>query len=762
MATAVENASISLLAVFLRKIQPMLKLWIQDPDRKLGKKEHRALWQNVCEAIKKLPRKDSAMLVVLEPLILAGFSSRRRKIVNIAIQTWNETFGKDPNLRYPAQLEQYLQKLRGLVDLELPNLPAPESESESQISFYDSESEAAETPRRLQATHGRAHPFHAEKFARHTRSTSQSPTVPHSSKRKQSARRTPKARLRHDNSQINFEPVISSPSNPLQQESQLLTERQKEIIERQRMAAPLFSSSGAQKETQEDDMPQDILSDPMAAELMQDIRTPTRDLSHMGLMDVYLGSSPTPSARNRRHITRGDDVHVPISTAVQPVQQSDDLEQFGSSPPRFDRQAETPVAQDLNDPTTDDIVGDSFEYRQPEQPLSGGLSEGTTVDDETILAIDINEHAENVEEPLVEPPTEDDYDTPSSTVELQLNAQLEGELNARSQSNNDPEEGDTQHDSNLHLETIIQHGISNHEELSDQPKSEDEKLPDVVSTPTRKRPSGELESSQVRKLRRSTRHSTTPSPSPVDRKNFAESNNNSSGRKRRRKAATDETSITTEVSPTPSSTKDLDCIVVASPKVERASRRKTRSCSDSPQSSTFVVPETVRKRSIRRSTSLLDQVENISDEIVEETPAAKRPRNDRTHDASNSRVVGTSPPPDAQAITKRLSHIQVTPKRSPAARTTALEPINDDETVETEQPDSQVQPLTAAIATPSRSFAERVILTPRSILNRLKKIVSDCSNMVLGRAEEEEFRDVLHEISSQVHAGRWRGRGAAE
>jgi hypothetical protein len=76
----------------------------------------------VSNAIERLPRKDSQILVHLEPLITAGFVSRRRSVVNISIATWNKTFGKEESLRYPPRLETALRRLGDTVELSLPSL----------------------------------------------------------------------------------------------------------------------------------------------------------------------------------------------------------------------------------------------------------------------------------------------------------------------------------------------------------------------------------------------------------------------------------------------------------------------------------------------------------------------------------------------------------------------------------------------------------------------------------------------------------------
>lgn len=81
------------------------------------------LWQTISGAIERLPKKDSQLLTTLEPLLTAGFVSRRRGIVNISVRSWNATFGEESNLRYPSRLEKALQRLRSTVELSVPSLP---------------------------------------------------------------------------------------------------------------------------------------------------------------------------------------------------------------------------------------------------------------------------------------------------------------------------------------------------------------------------------------------------------------------------------------------------------------------------------------------------------------------------------------------------------------------------------------------------------------------------------------------------------------
>lgn len=118
-----------------------------------------------------------------------------------------------------------------------------------------------------------------------------------------SADMTPRRRLRHDNSQIQFVPIESSPL-PSDIESQLLTERQKEVKERQRGSNAMFledlqSSSPA------------LPSPTKKTGVLTPVKLPDLQDSDVGLLtptlaanlpendDDFPGSSPTPSAKDR-------------------------------------------------------------------------------------------------------------------------------------------------------------------------------------------------------------------------------------------------------------------------------------------------------------------------------------------------------------------------------------------------------------------------------------------------------------------------------
>lgn len=143
---------------------------------------------------------------------------------------------------------------------------------------------------------------------------------------------TPKRRLRHDNSQIQFVPIESSPP-PSNADSQLLTERQKEVRERQRGSATMFlenlrSSSPALPSPIKDT---GVLT-PVQLPALRDaehnsdgLLTPTLAANLQENDDAFPGSSPTPSAKDRSV--------PPQRTSSLPVETLDTSQRNISPPP---------------------------------------------------------------------------------------------------------------------------------------------------------------------------------------------------------------------------------------------------------------------------------------------------------------------------------------------------------------------------------------------------------------------------------------------
>jgi hypothetical protein len=138
---------------------------------------------------------------------------------------------------------------------------------------------------------------------------------------------TPRSKLRHEDSQIQFEAINSSPL--IDQESQLFTDRQREVAERQRLDAPMFSdiSSPARRRALE------ISSDPLNSDAPEE--RPSTPLLQPALDDDLPGSSPTVASVSRRQsLSRR---FPPEEITYGPWRDDEDIP---SSPPRGDEEEE--------------------------------------------------------------------------------------------------------------------------------------------------------------------------------------------------------------------------------------------------------------------------------------------------------------------------------------------------------------------------------------------------------------------------------------
>lgn len=731
----------------------------------------------------------------LEPLVTSGFVSRRRSIVNISIATWNKTFGKEESLRYPTRLETVLRRLHSSVELVLPSLVIKDDDSvslaqsraevtvltrakDAEISFYDSD-ESIEAPRRsARSSRVKESPFKIIKPARSAKS--QSPAVPSLASRRTPSRRTPKVRLRHDNSQIQFEAIVSSPSNPFVQESQILTERQKEMIERQRLSGNLFADMGAPSPQHAPPSPSEVHSD---VQSMDDLptrntrTTPSKALAKMGPMDVFLGSSPTPHARRSSKKIVSDDTDIATPTAVRTVRAVEN-EDFGSSPPRFDKH-DSRAKQ-----VTEDAIDSSVSH-QSDDLYSASFDDGTTMDEDALAAaVTLAEEKEQLNNQY-EPSDDLMSDALSSTIDLQLTAQFDADMQTAG-ATTDPVET-VQESNNVFVDATSHHPVHDNTPVA-QDGSDTEVEPTPKSVRRRKgRKSDMSNASRVedsfdstpgkdtprsQDLRRSTRHSLG-SPSHIELTRVKR-------QKKPRRSQTGPSVDDQTSSPHPSLPESVDeepeaeTAVTPSGRARRTGKRKSMNESPAKPNSSMTNHEGGRQRGTTRSQSNLSQVETITDTPGEDRPApSKRARQSLNKDVSEAK--STPPPPPSEvhpSQSKRISHVQVTPRHEKAAAPAVAQQIaasiatvaNTAPTVTRSalvqsQIQSQQQTPTGS-ATPNRSFAERVILTPRSIINKIKEIKNyflNAPRLTMTLDEEHELDDALFHIRRNMHAAGIRG-----
>ncbi|KAJ3579496.1 hypothetical protein NPX13_g1063 [Xylaria arbuscula] len=315
-----SRANRALVFKSLVQLQHGLGLWIQDVDERYGSKQRpvvaesvKSLWERICSLFSDSTLEDF-QLDAIEPLLCWAFRSKHRHIVNNAVLLWNRSFDSTSEVEYPATLKNILLSLRPFVEITLPGLDdstcgtddyAPmflESQDDFDVMTLSKVEKvnpalngsvspgSMETPKAKQISQFISNKSEillnrsGSRSARSTRSTR--------STRSSTRNRTPKPR--HEDSQIEFAAIESSPSNQAA-ESQVLTKRQKEVRERQLENVALFPAFQPSAENSEK-MPADV-SHQASPQRPNLVNSPTVDRSATPKATrsyEYLSSTPTP------------------------------------------------------------------------------------------------------------------------------------------------------------------------------------------------------------------------------------------------------------------------------------------------------------------------------------------------------------------------------------------------------------------------------------------------------------------------------------
>ena len=84
----------------------------------------------VLEKIRKLGSHDTMLLMNCWWILIMGFASLHKAIVNLSIAAWNSTFGLEKHIDYPKELREVLLKLSSFVEIQLPGLGAEDGYGE--------------------------------------------------------------------------------------------------------------------------------------------------------------------------------------------------------------------------------------------------------------------------------------------------------------------------------------------------------------------------------------------------------------------------------------------------------------------------------------------------------------------------------------------------------------------------------------------------------------------------------------------------------
>lgn len=263
----------------------------------------RSLWLRLCTSIVD-NLSDKLPLDVVEPLLCAAFRSTHRDIVRIAIETWNRIYDNAEHIDYPETLKTVLESLGSSVEIIRPGIDVRDDQSTG-LHFSESQEQAPNLPVISPIEVQSASQFYPSSTRRSATPGSGTMDDSHDAQdegvraaRARSRGRTPRTKPRHEDSQIQFAPVQPS-SDILRRESQILTERQMEVRERQRETAAMFPEmrSSPTEKTKKARM----TNTQIAAALPEVPRasTPRQD----GDFDDCLTSTPTPR--------RGEPISLP-------------------------------------------------------------------------------------------------------------------------------------------------------------------------------------------------------------------------------------------------------------------------------------------------------------------------------------------------------------------------------------------------------------------------------------------------------------------
>ncbi|KAF3764391.1 hypothetical protein M406DRAFT_259837, partial [Cryphonectria parasitica EP155] len=215
-------------------IQTGLMCWLEDEDHRITKTD-----------ILAQTSADNLHLATIEPLFCAAFRSTHREIIRFTAEAWNRIYEDREQIDYPEALKTVLASLGSAVEITRPGLEIPDAE-EIRHNFIESQDEIdtlSVTPLRNlqpipQPRPSASRPSPAQVLNDATEIFNGKEQITPEARTK-SKGHTPKPKLRHEDSQLQFAAIEFSPIM-IAQESQLLTDRQQEIRERQQETAAMF------------------------------------------------------------------------------------------------------------------------------------------------------------------------------------------------------------------------------------------------------------------------------------------------------------------------------------------------------------------------------------------------------------------------------------------------------------------------------------------------------------------------------------------
>ncbi|GAB7366451.1 hypothetical protein MBLNU230_g8247t1 [Neophaeotheca triangularis] len=822
-----QRAPSSLWELAVRSIQDGIAVWLADAGVKTGpnhnyagvadavshpcdeiivqldanKSQIEALYTEVLTGLLNCSEANLTLAQTMERLLVAGLSSPHRSIVSATIVYWNQTFGTLEDLEYPPQLEAVL-RARGMeAEISLPGLSDEPGHvgPASLPPFFES---TLEEPKGLKPPKLTAAPPRATQSAYFTAGKSPRPqssgvaSAAPSEANRQPGSASAKTKLRHEDSQIDFAPIESTPMLHTE-ESQHLTEHQQEVMMQQRQDALIFPDLSSSPMAHSTALPKQVprrldfsssAVDKTHGSHQQREQTPTGTPDAASHMNDYMGSSPTPKASEKA-------APGVQATEEQPAEEEVEAPQDPpSSPPREDGGLPTFEHAQHQADEGDTTLSVTWEPTvastalQPGQPAKNQEAEEEVTLQDGELPSDCglpNEQLHQEETIAQERMQGDEHErpdqAPAATGANVGNIQGDHDVDATEYPSN-PSSPEKEHEA----------PGENRSERSFAESTEEDDVSRVENSFSAPQPDMENVSPATSRRSRRTngkRKRESASTTPRKRKDvspYKKPFTYLSSFFRKSQQAEDDDDIGDEIvvassqpseSPaskreaaSPSKEVDVPGTVDEEPSQEFASSQQDASASMPPPkrgrgrprksaTPTSQPSQSADGKLKRTASALSNSTTHSCDEsetsFVKDTPAPV-PRKMRKREGSGSKLVRESQEAEAEASQNPPSRSgsRSSQRRSP----TVMVPRRASAISQNSRVDEDDAPGTPARHASAEQLAERAIATPRSILARLRGVLADCGKMILGSQEEREFDDALFELRREVHDAARRGR----
>ena len=271
-----------------------------------------ALWRACAKIVEGLSTFDTTTAESFEPLLASALTTGYKAILEDALKLWQTTFGLNPDLVVPGSVSEALALIHKKAELAMIESAKSHSNDEmdvdQNVSFYAANTENGNPvlEKNVSASPNTDKPnlptclIRVEQEQRIRRPAAPlTHTTPKSSPKLRCSRYTPPKRLRHEDSQIVFAAIHSSPYDTESLVSQFLTAHQREVRERQQSEANAMFP--------------DIRSDSVKRSARKGQKTPTLSMENMNseqdepeecsspilstknpIINDFVQSSPTP------------------------------------------------------------------------------------------------------------------------------------------------------------------------------------------------------------------------------------------------------------------------------------------------------------------------------------------------------------------------------------------------------------------------------------------------------------------------------------